>query len=589
MSMTSSQRRDHSVHLDNQNQPLLNSMPFDLEAGLRGGQACLWTFETDTQTLHLKGDLWGDDLSPAPLNWRKFLAIYFSDATLEIMQRYWVRLARDFPHNVPNLIQVQDQDGRNYLMKGYAQSETEVSGILMDITEDQSLLSETVPKVEGGLPVQGVLHDLLTDGLTGLLNRKGFLRAAQDILQHDGNFDLVVADINRFRRLNEALGHERADKVLEILAQRLSQEFPDHAVLARLGEDEFVVLTERGFPRISERMRGALEQPLAFAGFDIQPSLSMGAMSIEGGDKSLDITELLRRVELAVEVAKAKGAGAVAPYRRDLESDGLTRLALESEVRKAFQSGEIEAYFQPIINIRTDTLAGFEALARWHHPKKGIIPPLDFLGCVADLGMMAELGKLMLAQSCQKLRHWRRHLALNGKTYVSVNLSALEIEDPGLAQSIVATLKLYEIPPHCIKFEVTEGDVMRNPDDAIKVLQNLRDKGVGLALDDFGTGYSSLGYLSRLPIDTVKIDRSFISTLTEDLTSAKIVRAIINLGRDLGLSVVAEGVETRDELRSLIAMGGQFTQGYYYSKPLRAQGVEAYINTLSNKDRAEKD
>lgn len=413
--------------------------------------------------------------------------------------------------------------------------------------------------------------------LTGLNNRQGFLEKSRLLLANSGEYDLVVADYNRFRRLNEALGHERADMVLAVCAQRLQDAFGETSLLARLGEDEFAVLTLRGFPRVSERMRNALERTISIAGFDIHPTFSMGAVSVEGGEAALDSAELLRRAEMAIEAASAKGVGGVAAYRRDLESDGLTRLALEAELRKAFVGGEIHAWFQPIVTLETGVIAGFEALARWVHPKRGIIPPDHFLSAARDLGLMPDLGTLILNSTVQSLSKWRDAYALPDGFFVSVNLSAPEIERPRLVEDITRLINASNLPPKCLKLEVTESDVMRDPAGATLVLEALRDAGAGIALDDFGTGYSSLSYLARLPFDTLKVDRSFISSLKSDASSEKIVRAILTLGRDFELDVVAEGVEDMHLAERLLALGCGLGQGWGFAKALKPAEAEAFL------------
>src|SRR5690606_16672737 len=228
------------------------------------------------------------------------------------------------------------------------------------------------------------------DHLTGLLDRRTFLARAGETLTQPGEFDLVVADVDRLRRLNEALGHERADLVLAALGSRLNAAFAQDANPARVGEDEFAVIVPRGSGAASERLREALEQPLRVAGFDIYPTVSIGAVAAEGGPDASDPAELLRRAELAVEQAKTAGRGGAAAYGRALESDSLSRLALEADLRNAFVRGEIEPFFQPIVNLNTGAVAGFEALARWRHPRRGLVPPDEFLTLADEMGLMNE-------------------------------------------------------------------------------------------------------------------------------------------------------------------------------------------------------
>jgi len=462
------------------------------------------------------------------------------------------------------------RDQRCVYLKGRRVGRTMAMGTLTELSRDAR---------HGGGEAGLELHDIHIDMLTGLHSRHGFLNAAQAALTQPGDYDLVVGDFNRFRRLNEALGHARADRVLALLAQRLRDAFPPsaHTVLARLGEDEFAVLTQRGFPRVSERMRQALERALNVAGFDIHPTFSMGAVSVEGGEAALDSGELLRRAEMAVDAAKSKGAGGIAAYRRDLESDGLTRLALEAELRKAFISGEIHAWYQPIVDLKTGVIAGFEALARWVHPKRGVIPPDHFLTATRDLGMMTDLGAIIMNTTAPLMARWFRDHRLPQGFFVSVNLSAPEIERLHLIEDVSRLIRDHNLPRKALKLEVTESDVMRDPAASARVLEALREAGAGVALDDFGTGFSSLSYLAKLPFDTLKIDRSFVSTLSREESSEKIVRAILRLGRDLGLDVVAEGVEDMTLAQRLCDLGCGLGQGYGFAKALRPAEAEQFL------------
>ena len=416
------------------------------------------------------------------------------------------------------------------------------------------------------------------DALTGLLDRRSFVARARERLQTHADYTLVVADLDRLRRLNEALGHERADLVLAALGSRLAAAFPPGALLARVGEDEFAVLAPAEIEHPSDVMRQALEQPLRVAGFDIFPTLSMGAVPAEGGPDAPEAAELLRRAELAGESAKAAGRGGAAAYGRALESDGLSRLAMESDLRGAIGRGEIVPYFQPVVRLQTGAIAGFEALARWRHPRRGIIPPDEFLPLCDEMGLLMELGAHMMRASALQLAAWRKAHRAAGEISVSVNLSVGEIDRPNLVSELAELLAETGLPRGALKLEITESDIMRDPDGAAIVLHALRKAGAALALDDFGTGFSSLSYLTRLPFDTLKIDRYFVRTMGSNEGSAKIVRSVVNLGRDLALEVVAEGVENATMARSLLEIGCDYGQGFGYAPALSAQEAEVYLN-----------
>lgn len=416
------------------------------------------------------------------------------------------------------------------------------------------------------------------DGLTGLLDRKSFILRAREHLQIAGDYELVVGDLDRLRRLNEALGHERADLVLAALGSRLAAAFPPGALLSRVGEDEFGVLARVGDIPASEILRQALERPLRVAGFDIHPTLSVGAVRARGGEEAPEAAELLRRAELAVEAAKTGGRGGAAAYGRALESDGLSRLAMEGDLRGAIGRGELTAFYQPIVRLSTGALSGFEALVRWRHPRRGLLMPDQFLPLCEEMGLMSALGSLMMREAASQLAVWRRNHRAAGELTVAVNLSTGEIDHPDLIANVVRILRETGLPPGALKLEVTEGDVMRDPDRAAIILRDLRQAGAALALDDFGTGFSSLSYLTRLPFDTLKIDRYFVRTMATDEGSAKIVSSVVKLGQDLDLEVVAEGVENAGMARQLLALGCDYGQGFGYAPALSAQEAEVYLN-----------
>src|SRR5690606_37984145 len=242
--------------------------------------------------------------------------------------------------------------------------------------------------------------------LTGLLDRRSFLAHARERLQSPGRHQLVVADLDRLRRLNEALGHERADLVLAALGSRLAAAFPPEALLARVGEDEFAVLAPSRQPGAAEVLRNALEQPLRVAGFDIHPTLSVGAVEAYGGGEAPEAAELLRRAELAVEAAKSGGRGGAAAYGRSLETDGLSRLALEGDLRGAIARGELTPFYQPIVRLSTGALSGFEALVRWRHPRRGLLTPDQFLPLCEEMGLMSDLGAHMMREAAKQLAAW---------------------------------------------------------------------------------------------------------------------------------------------------------------------------------------
>ena len=415
------------------------------------------------------------------------------------------------------------------------------------------------------------------DALTGLLERRAFLTEAALRLQVPLSYVLLVADLDRLRRLNEALGHERADLVLAALGSRLVAAFSRDALLARIGEDEFAILTPDIGRSPAELARQVLEQPLRVAGFDIYPTLTIGQVRAEGGEDAPEAAELLRRAELDLEASKGARRTPATPIK-ERDTDGLSRLALEADLRGALLRGEIVPFYQPVVRLSTGAISGFEALVRWRHPRRGLVAPDEFLNLAGEMGLLLDIGAHMLETSARQLAVWRANHRAAGELTVNVNLSTVELDRPNLVADVARILRDTGLPPGALKLEITESDIMRDPEHAAVILQALRDAGAGLALDDFGTGFSSLQYLTRLPFDTLKIDRYFVKTMATNEGSDKIVRSVVNLGRDLDLEVVAEGVENAVMARRLLQIGCDYGQGYGYAPALSPQEAEVYLN-----------
>ena len=416
------------------------------------------------------------------------------------------------------------------------------------------------------------------DALTGLLDRRAFLAQAAVKLQSPLSYVLVLADLDRLRRLNEALGHERADLVLSALGSRLMAAFPKDALLARVGEDEFAILAPDVGRSPVDLARQVLEQPLRVAGFDIYPTLTLGQVRAVGGEDAPEAAELLRRASLDLESGKLSRRAPTSTTVKAQDTDGLSRLALEADLRGALMRGEIVPYYQPVVRLSTGAISGFEALVRWRHPRRGLVAPDQFLNLADEMGLLLDIGAHMLETAARQLAQWRSAHRAAGELTVSVNLSTVEVDRPHLVADVGRILRDTGLPPGALKLEITESDIMRDPERAAKILQALRDAGAGLAIDDFGTGFSSLSYLTRLPFDTLKIDRYFVRTMASNEGSDKIVRSVVNLGRDLDLEVVAEGVENAVMARRLLQIGCDYGQGFGYAPALSPQEAEVYLN-----------
>ena len=413
------------------------------------------------------------------------------------------------------------------------------------------------------------------DALTGLLTRAGFLQALAVRLSAATRLRVVVGDVARVRRMNEALGYALTDKVLAALAERLRITFGDEALPARVGDNTFAVVVPGDDPDAAQRMAAAMERPMQLDELTLHPTLETGAAAPDHGDAP-GPQDILRRAEAALGHAKIAARSRLSASSADAPHDSLTRLTLEDDLRGALARGQIEPFYQPVIRLCDGRLSGFEALARWRHPRRGLIPPDDFMPLVSETGLMAEFGLFMVGAAARQVALWRANARMPADLFVSVNLTTADLERTSVVQDVALLIRQHALPPGVLKIEITEGEVMRDPDRAAILLADLQAAGATLSLDDFGMGYSSLSWLARLPISTLKIDRYFVRTMNGNEGSAKIVRTVVALAQDFGLDVIAEGVETAEAAGALMALGCQYGQGFGYAPPLCAEEAEVY-------------
>jgi diguanylate cyclase (GGDEF)-like protein len=419
-------------------------------------------------------------------------------------------------------------------------------------------------------------------------------RLAQDIGSAKSTGEplgILFIDLDRFKRINDTLGHSIGDSLLKQVAQRLSEcvRANDYVTriddgqlapvrLARLGGDEFVVVlqnlkSEADAGKVGSRIVSALSQPVDCRGHQLVISPSIGiALYPKNGDSAED---LLMNADLAMYRAKAMGRNNFQFYSPKMRTKSLRRLDLENEIRLAIQREEFTLHFQPRVDLRSWSVIGAEALLRWHHADCGWIPPDEFVPIAEESGLIVPLGGWVIEQACTQLSSWQGSAL--GELVVSVNVSAHQIQSTDFAEGISALLAAKGVRPELLEVEITESLLMTDLPGAIEVLTKLRDIGVGVSVDDFGTGYSSLSYLKRLPIDKLKIDRSFVSDLHRDSDDAEICAAIIAMARNIGLSVVAEGVELQQQLDFVRRNGCDEMQGYLFSKALPADEFEALV------------
>jgi diguanylate cyclase (GGDEF)-like protein len=417
-----------------------------------------------------------------------------------------------------------------------------------------------------------------SDDLTGLGNRRYLFEHGARRLQaeRDGNrLALVMIDLDNFKDVNDSLGHQAGDELLRETSRRLAVRTRDRDLLARLGGDEFALLMSLHVDddpvEIASRIRDRISRPFVTDGASVRIDASIGVAEVDG--PAVDIAELLRRADLAMYAAKTS---ATRVHRYDLELDEANRARLETvhDLDSAVIHREFVLHYQPKIDVRTGITIGSEALVRWQHPTRGLLTPGTFLPEVEQSGMMAVLTRVVLAAAVAQLAQWRRSGLLLS---VAVNLSASDLLDEQLAPRIVALLTEYDVPAACLELEITESVLMTDPARARAVLDGFREAGMTIAVDDYGTGYSSLAYLRDLPVDELKIDRSFIGRIATDERSAAIVSSTIELAHSLGLKVVGEGVELEQTLQALGALECDFAQGFYFSRPLPPEAFEAWV------------
>jgi diguanylate cyclase (GGDEF)-like protein/PAS domain S-box-containing protein len=439
------------------------------------------------------------------------------------------------------------------------------------------------------------------DPLTGLPNRLYFLDRLEDSIQKDDGdgmgFAVLFIDLDRFKLVNDSLGHAAGDELLMGISGRLKasvraagtgSERLRHCVVARLGGDEFAVLLN-GVRQISEaaavaeRILKSLSAPFQIAGRQVFGTVSIG---IAPGSAVRSPEDLLRDADAAMYYAKTKGKARYEVFDEGMRDRARARLEIETDLRKAIDLNQLVLYYQPQISLVTSRVIGYEALVRWRHPERGLVPPSEFIPVAEETDLIVPLGRWVLREACRQMAQWHRGFAVDPALTVSVNVSFRQLGDASLVDEVRKALRESGLPPGSLKLEMTESSIMSNPEMAIGILRQLKEIGVGLEIDDFGTGYSSLSNLSRLPFDTVKIDQSFVKDLHASGESAEIVKTILDLARSMGMSVVAEGVETADQLGVLTSLGCDYAQGYYFSRPVDSEATQALLRERHNLQRA---
>lgn len=427
------------------------------------------------------------------------------------------------------------------------------------------------------------------DDLTGLPDRYvlgGEIdRAIAGARQSGRAMAVLYVDLDRFKVINDTLGYEVGDEVLAEAAERLRNALGADDFLARLGGDEFVVVLE-GLDkedegaRLSGNILDAFRRPFYMAGNEFYVTASIGAASCTGICESCSGncrtgSELLRRADLARLRAKDGGRNQFRVSERDVSRWSVEKMALEADLHRALERGEFVLHYQPKVALATGRVCGAEALVRWEHPVRGRVPPLDFIPILEESGLIVPVGEWIIRAACEQAAHWQR-MGI-GDVRIAINISPWQFQDEGLVATLADNLLEYDLSPAALEVEITESLLMQNPENAARIMQEMRDLGIVVSIDDFGTGYSSLAYLKRFPVDYLKIDRAFVKGLPEDESDAAICRAVLQFAAALGIEVVAEGVETTQQAEFLLAHDCNEMQGYLFSPPLTASDMEVVL------------
>lgn len=450
-------------------------------------------------------------------------------------------------------------------------------------------LTTLIIALGGRIRVRGALARAATmartDFLTELPNRRQFYSDLKTTLaragENGGPCSLLIIDLDRFKAANDGYGHPAGDRLLQLVATRLLTAVRSGDIVARLGGDEFGVIVphdgEGEAPDVSsplhvaDRIVEAMVEPFSLDnGTMVQIGASIGVAHAERGDNDIDV--LMQQADLALRRAKADGRSCVRAFDRGLDEEVRARVLLENDLRRAIAEDAIVPHFQPLVAMETGRLIGVEMLARWPHPTRGMVPPLAFIPLAEELGLIGSMTDRLLRRACAVAVHWPSHLT------VACNVSPLQLRDVGLPSMIDTILQDTGFPAHRLEIEVTESALVGDLPLARALLGQLKSLGVRLALDDFGTGYASLRHLHSLPFDKIKIDASFVAAMATDRESGKIVSAVVGLGHSLGLSTVAEGVETEDVACLLRELGCDVGQGWLYGRPVPAAGIQALLD-----------
>lgn len=424
--------------------------------------------------------------------------------------------------------------------------------------------------------IQGSLHDSLTGLPNRILMKDRLQQQLRYAERHEGYlFAILFIDLDCFKLVNDSLGHMRADQLLVAAGQRLQNNLRPGDTVSRFGGDEFVImLTDLADAdaaiAVAERIQADFMRPFSVDGEEVLTTLSVGIV-VHGAEHSAP-DDILRDADTAMYMAKQRGGAGYVTYGSEMSANASDQLQLRAELRRAVDAEALRVFYQPIVNLRTGRITGFEALLRWHHPDRGHIPPVDFIHAAESTGLIIPMGHWVLERACRQAAEWRRLDSNTHPISVSVNLSLRQLQRSDFLSDLLTLLDCSQLPASLLKLELTESALFGQSEAGVRALEGIREAGIQLHIDDFGTGYSSLNYLSRLPVSALKVDRSFVSALEDEDGNSKIIRGVVTLAHSLGIEVIAEGIESDNQLHALRdELGCDYGQGFLFARAVDAE------------------
>ena len=555
------------------------------EAHLRDAQAIAkvgsWEYNISTKKLKLSDEMYKILMlnKTEELKWTDFLHYIVNSDYNIVLNAIEKAIKENLEFNIKYSIQLDNQRIIHVQTKGHINNSVVtnpvITAVTLDITQDVRN-QEMIEKL--------AYYDSLTGVANRLLLKDRIKKALQQAKRNENKLAIMFLDLDHFKLINDTLGHEIGDKLLIHVSQLLENLIRESDTLARIGGDEFVILfpivnSTNDVENIAKKILSTLQEKHDIDGHKLFVTTSVGISMFP--DNSKDVENLIKDADTAMYEAKNSGRNSYALYTESMGNHISKQLELEQDLAEAIKNPEqIQVYYQPKIFAMDNSIYGAEALVRWHHPTKGIIYPDQFIHIAESTGMMIELGNIITKKAIAQTKKWHNDGYTSLK--IAINLSSRQFQDSNLSNFIKETIEEYSIDPNNLEFEITESLSMSNLDDTLQTLQTLKNIGLSISIDDFGTGHSSLAYLKKFPLDTLKVDRSFVMDIVEDEEDRVIVETIINMAHSLGLKVVAEGVEEIEHIELLKEMKCDLFQGYYYSKPITSLEFTNYLNNYKS-------